>query len=472
MDFKSLVKNTSVAFLAQGVAMVVSILTTLFVPKLLGVEEYGYWQLFIFYASYVGFGHLGLNDGVYLINGGKPRKSIDKSAIISQMLVSLVFQSVISIVILAAVSNLNLGAQRDFVVTATAIYMLIQNTALYLGYVFQAMNETILYSRSAIIERVGFAIPMLLLLALGVDSFEPYVYAYCFSSILQLLYCCWHARDFFASGLVPPTEAVRLSVKSVRVGIKLMLANIASQLILGVARMVIDAVWGIKTFGELSLSLSMVNFFLAFISQASMVLFPALRQSRSEDQRKFYHVARDAMSILFPVAYLLYFPMRWLIGAWLPAYAESLAFFAYLMPICVFDSKMNITCTTLFKVRREESTLFAINLITTAFSAAGSLIGGFVVHTFYVVLGAATVAIIGRSLFSEALLSKRLGVGSGAVTTISELVLTMGFLIIAELTEASAWGAIAYFMLYGLFLLFNREKTRTVIRQVISISHR
>lgn len=42
MDFKAIAKNASVAFLAQGVSMCVSILTTLLVPKVLGVEEYGY----------------------------------------------------------------------------------------------------------------------------------------------------------------------------------------------------------------------------------------------------------------------------------------------------------------------------------------------------------------------------------------------------------------------------------------------
>ena len=40
------------------------------------------------------------------------------------------------------------------------------------------------------------------------------------------------------------------SIASVRVGIKLMLANLSSMLILGIARVVIDSVWGIETFGQ------------------------------------------------------------------------------------------------------------------------------------------------------------------------------------------------------------------------------
>ena len=66
MNKRAILQNMSVAFLAQGVSMCLSILQTLLVPKVLGVEQYGYWQLYIFYVSYVGLFHLGLSSGVYV----------------------------------------------------------------------------------------------------------------------------------------------------------------------------------------------------------------------------------------------------------------------------------------------------------------------------------------------------------------------------------------------------------------------
>ena len=91
MNVKSLVKNAAIAFLAQGITLLISCITSLLVPKLLGVEEYGYWQLFVFYAGYVGFFHFGLNDGVYLLHGGESRDQIDKRSINSQFLVGSIF---------------------------------------------------------------------------------------------------------------------------------------------------------------------------------------------------------------------------------------------------------------------------------------------------------------------------------------------------------------------------------------------
>lgn len=113
MNFKALARNVSVAFFAQGVAMAVNIAVSLLVPKALGVEEYGYWQLFIFYASYVGFGHLGLNDGVYLINGGTKRCDIDKKSVNSQMVLSFSFQIIIALAILIMVYTGYVGPQRS-----------------------------------------------------------------------------------------------------------------------------------------------------------------------------------------------------------------------------------------------------------------------------------------------------------------------------------------------------------------------
>ncbi len=452
--------------------MLVSIATTLFVPKVLGLEQFGYWQLFIFYSSYVGFGHLGMNDGVYLIYGGITRDKIDKKSILSQMTVSLIFQMIVSFVILVALAFVTVGPERYFVIGSTAFFMLVQNTAWYFGYVFQAMNETAIYSKSCIVERLGFALPLIMLLLVRETSFTYYVVAYCFSSILQLGYSLWHARDFLKAGYEPVDLALKHSINSIRIGIKLMLANIASMSILGIARIIIDNAWGITTFGELSLSLSMVNFFLAFISQASMVLFPALRQSSDEDQKRFYYETRDAMSLIFPVAYFFYFPIRLLLCIWLPMYSSSLVYFAYLMPICIFDSKMNIACTTLLKVRREEQLLLIINIATTIVSVIGSLIGAYIFDSIYTVIIAATASIVGRSMVAEHILNRLLELKSSIKVVITELLLTIAFMVISVYWGTQFVGALIFLLVYILFVCFNMDKMKNTIRNITKIVKR
>lgn len=465
MNYRSLAKNAGTAFLAQGVAMLLSIIQTLLVPKLLGLEEYGYWQLFLFYASYVGFAHLGLNDGVYLVKGGQGRGEVDKRSVISQFAVGAVFQFALAAVIIAIALAGGFGRDREFVVSCTGVFLVIQNCAYFLMYLLQAMNETRRSSFSTIVGRIAFLVPLVILLVVQCASYKPFIVAYILSSFVQLAYCAWFCRDFFRAGLEPLPRAVRQVVASVRVGSRLMLANIASQLVLGIARFASDVVWGIEAFGEFSFAISMVNFFLAFVSQASMVLFPALRQASPDEVRGFFCNSRDVMSLVFPAVYAFYYPMVILLSLWLPRYAASFFYFIYLIPICVFDSKMNICCTTFFKVLREEGRLLWVNVCTCVASGVIALIGIYVFNSITVVISGAVVSIIARSLWSESYLAKRLNVPSLHGVGAGELLLTVVFVTSALLLPG--WLAFSIYMAaYAVFLSFFRERLFRVVSKV------
>ena len=469
MNWKSLVHNASVAFLAQGIAMGLSVVQTLLVPKLLGTTQYGYWQLFIFYVTYVGLGHLGLNDGVYLIKGGQTRNEIDKRSVNSQFVFGMGFQAVIALLIVALAVFGGFGPDREFVITCTGIYLLIQNAANYFSYLLQAMNETRVSSYSKIVERLTFLAPLVVLLVVRYQSYQPFVISYMVSSLVQLFFCMWFCRDFIHAGVEPLPLAAADAWQSIRVGFKLATANIISQLILGIARFAIDAAWGIETFGELSLALSLVSFFLQFVMQASMVLFPALRQAHPEEVKGFFDKSRDLMSLLFPLLYVLYFPMVWLLGLWLPKYANSFLYFAFLIPICVFDSKMNICCTTFFKVLRKETALLKVNLLTCFASAALTLVGIFVFNSIHFVICGVVVAIVGRSLVSETYLAGYLKAPAGTKLAIGEIALTAVFVVSA--LALPTWLAIViYCFAYAVFLLVFRGRLSALLSKVKSLA--
>lgn len=57
---KNGIKNLSISFIANLVTIIVSFIVTLFLPKIISVEQYGYWQVYLFYSTYVGILHLFL----------------------------------------------------------------------------------------------------------------------------------------------------------------------------------------------------------------------------------------------------------------------------------------------------------------------------------------------------------------------------------------------------------------------------
>ena len=60
LNLKKLKLDSFAALGAQGLAFMCSVIMTLIIPKILGVESFGYWQLFIFYSSYVSYFQIGL----------------------------------------------------------------------------------------------------------------------------------------------------------------------------------------------------------------------------------------------------------------------------------------------------------------------------------------------------------------------------------------------------------------------------
>ena len=446
--------------------MLASMATTLLVPKILSVEEYGYWQLFIFYASYVGFFHLGLNDGVYLLNGGLTRKEINRGSVSSQLLVGVCYQAIFA----AGIATFALTGESDInrihVLTCIAPFMLMTNVALYLGYVFQAMCETRTYSYSCILERGCFLVILVALLGLRVAEFEWYVAGYCCSVAIQMLFCFVCGRSLIFQELLPFKIALKETALSIRVGSKLMLANIASTLVLGAARFMIDMEWGIEAFGQLSLTLSMVNFFLSFVTQAAMVLFPSLRQCSENEIRKFYQFSKNFLALFLPLIYMAFWPMYQLIVAWLPQYSEALGYLSWLLPICVYESNMSICCTTYFKVARREGRLFWINAVTAVASIAICAAGAFIFHSVMIVLMAVVLAITARCIVAESLINNELSIHNDNAAVLGSLLLT-GVFIAVGYSVKDLTGLIIYIIAYLVILIINADKARIVLSKIV-----
>ena len=60
------------ASLASGVAI------SFFIPKLLSLEEFGYYKAFTLYATYLGFFSLGIIDGIVLKYGGEEYENLER----------------------------------------------------------------------------------------------------------------------------------------------------------------------------------------------------------------------------------------------------------------------------------------------------------------------------------------------------------------------------------------------------------
>lgn len=428
---KELKKNFIYAFLAQGISLIVSCSTNLVLPKVLSVVNYSYWQLFIFYSTYIPCLALGLNDGVYLRYGGILRNKLDGNAIKSQFGVGIIFQTVLGIIVGTIMIMFSNSENRQKVIFLVIIYYLFYTCHNFLGYIFQAVNETNIYSKSIIIIRIIFLLSQITLMWLGYTKAYPYIALYIVSIALALGYLLIQIRPEFITSRFDISLGIHESLISMRVGISLMIANICSLLILGVGRQIVDMKWGLIAFGKVSFSLTLMNFALTFIMQIGLVLFPALRRLSSDELKSYYGKLTLGLFYILPVMYIAYLPAQYVLELWLPDYKESISYLATVLPICYFDSKMNLIGNTFFKVLNKQVLLLKINIITIVMSAILGLISAYLFNSMYFVIVGMVLAIIFRSVLADTLLSKDIKTNVSSLE-VADVVLAIIFMFVSN----------------------------------------
>lgn len=396
------IRNIFYAFGAQGISMILSILMSLFLPKIMGVNDYSYWQLFVFYISYAGFFHLGLNDGMYLKQGGKNYENLNYSLLNTNLILITAFQIIIIFIgcILLRVSGLA-DTNRVFVMICTMIYMIIYNYTGFLAYVLQIANKIKEYSISVTIEKVIFLIIVVMSIMTNKIFFSLYIVLNIFAKLCALIYEVVKCKEIVFATPQFSKENVNDFFDNIRVGINITTSSVAGMLVLGIGRNFIDARWGLETFGKFSFAISLSNFMLQFMSQVSLVLFPTLKRVDKNKMTSYYHVLQDILSFVLLGILLFYMPLYYILRIWLPQYTESMKYMVILLPICVFDGKMNMLCNTYLKVLRKERQLLYFNFIALFISAGLCAIGTYIFKNVFIVANSMVIAVAVRYIISK-----------------------------------------------------------------------
>ena len=298
--------------MAQMIVMLFSVAMSLFVPKILGITAFSFWQLFIFYASYTGCLHLGLNDGIYLKMGGKVLSADQKKSISSQLWLSMLIQLFVVILIFMCLFFTTENQSRIDVYAYVALYALVNNIFNYCGSTLQSTNKIKGYAVCLMIDKIVAIAIIVALVVCKVQDFRWYVVAYLFGRLLATILLLVKFRDIFLNSFSIGQNVIRAIVSNIKVGYNLMIANIIGSFILGVGRFVIDINYPIEVFGIISFSFTLTGFILSLISQVGNSVFPVLATKDIEFHKTVFPNLERLMECLLPLSFLAY-PFIWLL---------------------------------------------------------------------------------------------------------------------------------------------------------------
>lgn len=454
IKFLSVIKNFSYTFSANIISLVISFLTIALIPEHIGVAEFGYWQLYNFYISYVIFFRFGHADGIYLKFGGLEYGKINKQSFASQFWIIVVFEIILSLAFILIGLRFIDSFDRLYIVIIVSMGIAIIIPKTLLQVVMQATNRISNYAMSIIIERVLYGIFLVLFLLLGFKDYKILVLIDIGTKLISLIYTMYSCRDIVFAKLINIKDALLEVLLNMKIGMNLMLSSIISMLIIGVIRFGIERKWDIETFGTVSLTISISNLLMLFISAIGIVFYPILKKISLEKLPMIYINIKNILVFSLFGLLILYFPMLEILRIWLPSYSEGLRFMALLFPICVFESKMSMLIIPYYNSLRREKLMLRINMITFVLSIISTIFFVFIIGNLELSVLLITILLTLRAQVAEILLFKILNIKS-YITVIYEIILTIAFIVIAWFFP-SKYGILLYAFIFIVYAYLNK----------------
>ena len=324
------------------------------------------------------------------------------------------------------------------------------------NFIMQITDRISEYAKLILVERLTLLICVFIFLLLGFNSFKYMYFSQVGAVIITAIYGGYLCRDLLRFHFYPIKKIICEFIDNIEVGIKLLVANIASMLIIGVVRYGISIEWDIEIFGKLSLILGISNFLLVFINSISVVLFPMLKNMDSEQLPRLYIKIRYILALLLFFMLLFYYPLKEILLWWLPQYADSLKYMAVLFPICLFESKVSLLINTYLKSMRQEALMLKINICSVIFSVVVTYFTVFIINDLEIAVLSIIVLYAFRCELAEYFIERLLNI-SIKKDVFMELILVSIF-VAAGYVYDNYFSLLIYGCAYSLYLIINYRK--------------
>lgn len=357
--------------------MLMGILITLIIPKYLGPTQYGFYQLYVFYASFLGLLLLGYCDGIYLKFGGVDYKGLDKKEFSQYFNFLAAYLIVLSLSLYFILDKIDI--QNQNLAKLLSITLFIQGLNSYFVLINQASGRFGIYSLANILEKstlLIYAVFVFFSKNINLDILLIFtILGKLLTLIINILFDYSIVFTDFKKPFFPKKNII---IQNIKIGFPLTLAGVASMLMTGIGKNKVQNNLGIRDFGYYSLVFSMMSIISQIISAISIVFYPLLKKQNRETMKNNLFLSNlifEYINILFPFAfYAIYIVLYYYLPNYLPA-KNSLII---LMPTLYYQSKISIIYNTFMKVLRLEKYILMNGIVALIFCIVITNLGFFI----------------------------------------------------------------------------------------------
>lgn len=398
---KQFMKNIIGAVGANVVRLIISVVLTLLLPKLMGQEQYSYWQLYLFYGTYLAYTSLGWCEGFTLKYGGAAYDELNKPLIIGQIWMLFFYEVLFFFGLWIVISIIGIPDPKYVLLLTACISAIFDIIRYMVQSVLHTVNRIQEYVRVVLLERLLFAVLTGAALILGFNSALALVFSEITGRFLSMMYSFGIIRDMIKTRPAPIKSLAREAKSEISIGCKLLWALLASQLVIGIIRFAIEQKWGVLQFGQISLTISLSNMVVTCVSAIGVVIFPMLKRMQKEQMERIYTPTRMMMSLMIWGIMLVFAPCKWMLTRWLPQYADALDYLALLLPLCLYESRTAMLTTTYLKAYREEKNILISNVLTVILSVIIAALTVFILENLTLAVLAITLLCMFKAYMTE-----------------------------------------------------------------------
>ena len=449
--------------LSQGISVIVSIIMGFIIPKYVDEYQYAYWQTFTLYLGYVPLLSLGMLDGFTLRYSKYDYNELDRLKTRTFFRILMLWMTICcgGVCVISAIFAIG---EYKYVFILVGIAGVVRYFWSYNYILFQTTDRMNLYARYTIVQRSVYCVVIIILIVCRVNYFVWFCMAEVIGEFVAAILSVPHNRGLFLGKGVPFKEYRQEIKLNIFGGFFLLVANLASNFLVGGARMVIQWRWDALMFGKLSFSFSLTNIFLSFVSAISVVLFPSLKRMSGNELPNLYGKIRGSISPILFVAMIAYFPLCAILEVWLPQYAVSIQYLGILLPLIIFSSKVSLLTNNYLKAYRKEKAMLLVNLITVAVGMALFCVSAYIFNNVELLLYCVVLSMMLRSIISECIVMKIIG-KTYIKDFILELLMTIAFMLIVQFL--SRWiGCAVYVAVVVVYLILNYKNIIMVFNMV------
>ncbi|HCC00197.1 MAG TPA: hypothetical protein DEP42_03095 [Ruminococcaceae bacterium] len=404
------ISNVKYVLFSQFSYYLVMFFTSLVLPGLLGVIPNGYYQIYFFYTtSFVGLLHLGYNDGVFLKYGGYQYRDLPRRSFRSGTRI-YVCMNALEMVVVIAIILFEKDPSKRFAFFFAALDIVAINLSSLLNYINQATGRIKLYSFIVVAEKAQLMAGLLIMLLLRRMDFHAVIVLDFAAKVVVLCINVYQCRDLIFGEHIPLKEAWGEYWDNIRVGIKLMIANLMAMMVLGAGKLFLERLGSVSDFSMYTFAANAINVAMMFISAVGLVLYPVLcRLPKNVLPYYFQRINRLLCAFIFCMM-LLYYPMVPIIRYFLPHYTPVFQYLYLLFPIVIMQSKMQLLINNFYETLREEKAMMWANVSSVAIFVAIALPLFLWKHSVMVIVWTTLGVFVWRCYASELFLKKKMDI--------------------------------------------------------------